>query len=135
MSKDEQEIRQLVARWFEATKAGDTTTVLELMTDDVVFLRPGEPPMDKAGFKKIATRQTGQDSVKIEGSSEIQELRVLDSWAYMWTAITVSMTLSDGAEPIVRAGNALSILRKEGGKWLLARDANMLTPMHSKTPG
>jgi hypothetical protein len=27
---------------------------------------------------------------------------------------------------MTRAGHTLSILRKEGGKWLLTRDANML---------
>ncbi len=36
MSRDEQEIRQLVATWFAATKAGDTDTVLSLMLVDVV---------------------------------------------------------------------------------------------------
>jgi uncharacterized protein (TIGR02246 family) len=45
MQSDEQEIRQLVATWMAATKAGDIDTVLPLMTEDVVFLLPGRPPM------------------------------------------------------------------------------------------
>jgi hypothetical protein len=45
MQSDEQEIRQLVATWMEATKAGDADTVLSLMADDVVFLVAGQPPM------------------------------------------------------------------------------------------
>jgi uncharacterized protein (TIGR02246 family) len=45
MHSDEQEIRQLVATWIAATKAGDIETVLSLMADDVVFLLPGQPPM------------------------------------------------------------------------------------------
>jgi uncharacterized protein (TIGR02246 family) len=38
MSNDEQEIRQLIATWMAATKAGDVETVLSLMADDAVFL-------------------------------------------------------------------------------------------------
>ena len=45
MQNDEQEIRQLVATWMAATKSGDVKAVLELMSDDVVFLVAGQPPM------------------------------------------------------------------------------------------
>src|SRR6187401_1307706 len=45
MTEDEKAIRRLVADWFEATKRGDLDAVLALMTDDVVFLVPGKPPM------------------------------------------------------------------------------------------
>ena len=45
MSTDEQQIRALVATWMQATQAGDVDTVLDLMTDDVVFLVPGRPPI------------------------------------------------------------------------------------------
>jgi hypothetical protein len=33
------------------------------------------------------------------------------------------------APAMTRAGHTLSILKKQGGKWLLARDANMLIPV------
>ena len=45
MQSDEQEIRQLVATWMAATKAGDIETVLSLIAEDVVFLVPGQQPM------------------------------------------------------------------------------------------
>lgn len=45
MQSDEQEIRQLVTNWMEASKAGDADKVLSLMADDVVFLVTGQPPM------------------------------------------------------------------------------------------
>ena len=52
MNSDEQEIRQLVATWIDATKTGDTDTVLSLMADDVVFLVTGQPPMiGKSGVR------------------------------------------------------------------------------------
>ena len=37
MSDDEAQIRDLVAQWQAATRAGETQTVLDLITDDVVF--------------------------------------------------------------------------------------------------
>ena len=50
MTADEQEIRELVATWMAATKAGDLATVLSLMTDDVVFLVAGNEPFGKQQF-------------------------------------------------------------------------------------
>ena len=45
MQDDERAIRDLIATWLEASKAGDTEKVLSLMADDVVFLVTGHPPM------------------------------------------------------------------------------------------
>ena len=126
MTNDEQEIRQLVATWIEATKAGDNETVLGLMTDDVIFLITGQPPMiGKAAFAAAMQSQSGQRRPQFDGKSEIQEIQILGDWAYMWTRLTVIVT-PPGGPPITRSGHTLTILKKQNGKWLLARDANML---------
>ena len=127
MEKDEQEIRKLVETWMAATKAGDVETVLGLMTDDVVFLVPGRPPMSKSEFAAASRMQSQEAAPRIDGASEIQEIKVIGDWAYMWTRLRVSMTPAGGA-PMVRSGHTLSVLRKQDGKWRLARDANMLAP-------
>jgi uncharacterized protein (TIGR02246 family) len=129
MSSDEQEIRQLISTWMEATKAGDIDTVLSLMTDDVVFLVPGQPPMDKAAFAAAARSQAGGEAPRFEGSSEIQEIQVMGDWAWMWTRLTVVATPPGRAPVMKRAGHTLSVLRKQDGRWRLARDANMLAPV------
>ncbi len=41
------------------------------------------------------------------------------------------VTPSGGGPSMTRAGHALSVLRKQNGKWVLARDANMLAPVSS----
>ena len=125
---DEQEIRQLIETWMQATKDGDSTKVLSLMSEDVVFLVPGQPVMRKADF---AAAQSAQAGMKFEGTSDIQEIRVLGDWTYMWTMLKVVATPA-GAKPVTREGYTLSILKKEKGRWLLARDANMLAPAASK---
>jgi uncharacterized protein (TIGR02246 family) len=50
MTEDERQVRALVERWHEASRTGDVDAVLDLMTDDVVFLTAGRPPMSKADF-------------------------------------------------------------------------------------
>ena len=128
MGNDEQEIRQLVATWMRATKAGDTETVSSLMAEDVVFLVPGQPPMiGKASFASAARGQSTQGSPHFDATSEIQEIKVVGEWAFMWTKLTVVVTPAGGGGARTRAGHTLSILKKENGKWLLARDANLLS--------
>jgi uncharacterized protein (TIGR02246 family) len=124
MTDDERAIRELLTTWFDATKRGDTQTVLDLMTDDAVFMVPGREPFGKETFQRTSDDMKG---VRIDGTSDIRELRVLNDWAYMRTHITVTMRPPESA-PVTRSGYTLTILRKEAdGKWRLARDANLLT--------
>jgi uncharacterized protein (TIGR02246 family) len=119
MQNDEQEIRQLVATWLNASKAGDTDKVLSLMAEDVVFLVCGQPPMrGKAAF---VASQSGLKQFHLETTSEIQEVKVLGEWAYLWTIISIALTPKKGGEIIKRAGNTLSILQKQGKLWSSAR--------------
>jgi uncharacterized protein (TIGR02246 family) len=128
-STDEQEIRQLVSTWMAASKAGDVNKMLSLMTDDVVFLLPGQPVMHKSDFAAAARAQSNQDAPQLDASSEIQEMRILGDWAFMWTKLTVVLTPPGGAQPLKRAGHTLTILKRQSGKWAFARDANMLVPV------
>ena len=129
MPSDEEQIRRLVATWMTASKAGDVETVLGLLADDAVFLMPGRPPMRRDEFAAAMRSQAGQASPKIEGNSEIREIRVLGDWAFMWTALRIVATPPDGSPAVTREGHTLSVLKKENGKWVLARDANMLSPV------
>jgi uncharacterized protein (TIGR02246 family) len=124
MTKDERRIRELLAMWSDATGKGDTATVLGLMTDDVVFMVPGREPFGKEAFRNTSNEMKG---VRIVGTSEIEELRVLGDWAYLRTKIIVTTTPPSGAG-VVRSGYTLTILRKgSDGHWQISRDANLLT--------
>ncbi len=129
MERDEAEIRQLVSTWMEASQAGDIETVLSLMAEDVVFLVPGQPVMRKADFEAAARSHAGADGPKFEGTSEIQEIQVVGDWAFMWTRLKVVVTPPGGAASMTRAGHTLSVMKKENGRWVLARDANLLAPV------
>lgn len=129
MLGDEQQIRALVATWQSATKAGDLDTVLGLMTDDVVFLVPGRSPMHKAEFEALSRVPAGNPRPKIEGTAEIQEIQVSGDLAYVVSRLSVSVTPPGASQATERTGHTLTVFRRIGGKWLLARDANLLSPL------
>ena len=124
MTDDERAIRDLIETWIIATRSGDIATVLDLMTDDVVFMVPGREPFGKETFAAASGDMNG---ARIDGETQVVELEVLGERAWVRTRIKVAMTLPDGAPPMRRSGETLSIMRKGAdGKWRLARDANLL---------
>ncbi|HEU4602963.1 MAG TPA: SgcJ/EcaC family oxidoreductase [Steroidobacteraceae bacterium] len=129
MTNDEQQIRELMREWMKASKEGDVDTVLSLMADDVVFLRAGHGPMRKDEFERTS-RAHASGGPKFDGASDIRELHVTGDWAYAWSELSLKVTLPNGTQ-MQLAGPTLTIFRKTSGQWVLARDANMLTPVQS----
>jgi uncharacterized protein (TIGR02246 family) len=124
MNEDERAIRELVERWMEASRAGDTAAVLELMTDDVLFTVPGREPFGKEEFRQ--TSETMRD-VRVDGRAEVREIEVLGDRAWIRNHIDLTITPRDG-EALRRSGYTLTILRKgNDGHWRLYRDANLVT--------
>ena len=126
MTEDERAIRRVVATWMEATRSGDADTVLSLMTEDVVFMVPGQEPFGREAFE-AAAGQPDTARPRIEGTNDIVEIQVLGNWAFTRNRIDLSITLPTG-DPVRRTGYTLTLFRKEAdGRWRLARDANLLT--------
>ena len=119
MQEDEKKIRELIDQWLRSTKEGDLQTILTLMADDVLFLTPGNPPMNKTVFAETFKSFAGK--VKLDAKQEIKELRVSSALAYCWSHMTLTM------EGKTRTGHILSVFRKHAGKWVLSRDANFVT--------
>ena len=123
MDADERDIRDLITTWMSASRAGNTAMVLSLMTDDVVFTTPGQPPFGKQAFAAMSQTMTG---ITVDAANEILEIQVSESMAFARVRLTVTVTPQNGVS-VTRAGYALSIYRKEtDGRWRLARDANMM---------
>lgn len=123
MTEDERAIRNVVDTWLAASRAGDLPTVLNLMTDDALFLTPGQPPFGKAAF---AAMSDGMKNVRVEGTSDIQEIAVFGEVAYLRNLLHITVTMPDGVVS-KRSGQTLTILRKEvDGMWRLVRDANLV---------
>ena len=127
MHPDEQAIRDLIALWHRATAAGDVDTVLDLMTDDVVFLVAGQPPMQgRAAFERGLRGLLAQH--RIESTHDVREVGVDGDLAYSWTDLAIRVVpRAGGAAPAARSGSTLSVLRRQAdGRWRMVRDANLL---------
>jgi uncharacterized protein (TIGR02246 family) len=125
LNSDERAIRDVIATWMRASLDGDNDAVLSLVSDDVVFLGPGRPAFGK---KEFAAAQDGLEAYRVEGTSDIREVYVSGDLGYAWTELTVSITPRAGGEAVRRSGPTLTIFRRRAdGRWVLARDANMLT--------
>ena len=124
MTDDERAIRELVETWMRASKAGDTATVLDLMTDDVVFMTIGQEPFGKKHFRDSSESMRGID---IDGQAETLEVELLGDTAWIRNRLEMVMT-PEGGEPMRRSGYTLTILKKGvDGRWRLFRDANLVT--------
>jgi uncharacterized protein (TIGR02246 family) len=125
MSEDERAIRDLVATWLAAGRAGDQATVLGLIAEDALFMVPGQTPFGKQAF---AAASEGQRPFEVEAKADIQEIHIHGDWAWLRNHLKVTITPAEGAVPVRRSGYTLTILRKEpAGNWLLVRDANLMT--------
>jgi uncharacterized protein (TIGR02246 family) len=125
ISDDEQAIRAVVDKWLAASKSGDLPTVLSLMADDVIFMVPGKEPFGKEEFAAINREMK---DLRIEGTSDIKEIKVLGDWAWMRNHLTVTVTPPNG-QAVQRSGYTLTIFKKNpDGAWVIIRDANLLTP-------
>jgi uncharacterized protein (TIGR02246 family) len=125
--KDRQQIRELIETWMRASAEGDIERVLTLMAEDVVFLLPGRPPM--CGRKAFAEATRGATSgARLEGQPDIREIHISGNYAYCWNHLSLTATPLKGGTPLHRAGDILSVFKKEpDGRWVLFRDANLLS--------
>jgi uncharacterized protein (TIGR02246 family) len=122
---DEEQIRRLMDDWRRFTAEGNVDGLLSLITDDVVFLTPGNPPITKADF--AAGFRTISAKARIESTQEVKDLRASADIAYAWSHLSLVLTPNDGGERIESSGHVLSVFRRSpSGQWLLARDANLV---------
>lgn len=127
MAHDEQAIRLVHSSWIDAVNAGDLARLSTLMTDDVVFLTPGQAPVDRASF--ASNFSLGHQQARIRCSSELEEVVVVGDVAYTRSQDALSVASRAGGEETRLAGYRITVYRRQGdGRWLLARDAHTLTP-------
>ena len=125
ITADNRAIRQLVDDRMNACRLGDTETLLDLMTDDMLLVVPGQEPFGK---QELAAGSEGDSDLEVDGSAETPEFQVLGDWTLIRNRIEVTLTPAD-SEPQRMSGFTLSLLRGEpDGKRRLARDASLVMP-------
>src|SRR5579872_3717717 len=108
MTDDERAIRDLIATWIAASKAGDSETVLGLIHEDALFHVPGVKPFGKAAFAAASDRM---QEMRFEADSEVLDVEICGDWAWSRTRLAMTMIPTEG-KPLRRSGYTLSVLRK-----------------------
>ncbi len=127
MTEDEKAIRKVVDDWMAATRAGDKETVLNLVSDDVIFFTPFGPPFGKKEF--AGAQGDNSDMPEIDGKSDILEMEVMGERAWIRNQIDIQITPPDGGETKKMSGQTLTLLKKGAdGQWRVFRDANFVKP-------
>jgi uncharacterized protein (TIGR02246 family) len=127
MEHDERAIREVHSTWIDAVNAGDLVRLLTLMTDDAVFLSPGQAPANRAGFS--SNFPVVHQQARIRCSSELEEVVVAGDVAYTRSRDALSVAPRGGGEGTRLAGYRITVYRRQAdGRWLLARDAHTLSP-------
>jgi uncharacterized protein (TIGR02246 family) len=128
MEPDEREIRDVHSTWIDAVNGGDLDRLLTLMADDVVFLGPGQSLVGRDGF--AANFSAAHQQVRIRCISELEEVVVVGEVTYTRSRDALSVTPRAGGEATQLAGHRITVYRKQSdGRWLVARDANTLSPV------
>ncbi len=126
MTSDEQAIRAVIDKWLRASAAGDVGTMLTLLADDMVFIVPGQPPFGKREFK--AAWDGPMKGAKIAAKAEVEEVLISGDFGCTRTRLAISITTAGGTTSRAK-GYTMTLFRKQSdGRWLFARDANLLTP-------
>ena len=123
----EQDIKYVMDEWRRLTAQGDLDGLLALTTYDVVFLTPGNPPIRRKefaeGFRQVSAK------ARIESTQDVRDIRVSGDIAYAWSELSVVLTPNDDpGNKWENSGHVLTVFHRSAtGKWLLARDANLMT--------
>lgn len=127
MSTDERAVHDAHTTWIAAVNAGDLDRLLDLMTDDVVLVNPGQAPSGRAEFPLGFTAAHRQSLIVC--TSELQDVVVAGDVAYTVSRDALTVTPRTGGATQKLAGDRLTIYRKRDGRWLLARAAHTVAPV------
>jgi ketosteroid isomerase-like protein len=116
-----QEIQKLSDHMTAMVESGDVQGIMQILTDDVVFLPPNDSA--KVGKQDYYKWVIGfQQRYKIKVSIQSQEISVADHWAYEWGYIQESYTPRAGGVASSFDGKFLRIFQKQtDGSWKIAR--------------
>ncbi len=122
---DEAQVRQVMAEWHRLTAQEDVDGLLDLTTDDIVFLTPGNEPIRKQEF--AAGLRQFLPKARVEMTQDVKEIEVSGDLAYAWSHLTVDLIPKDGRPKSHSNGYVMTLFqRSRDGRWRMARDANLV---------
>lgn len=127
MTRDEADIREVIASWARAAEAGDYEAVFSLIAEDGVMLIAGLPPFRSREEYRAFVLGAVKPGRTFKATFDIREIAVFGDRAHVWTRERSEIVREPGA-PVLRAsGDSLNVLRRlPGGGWCVALAANMM---------
>jgi uncharacterized protein (TIGR02246 family) len=125
----ERAICELADGWTAAIKEQDCGRLASMVTEDVVFLPSGFPPIRGRAAVEAMYRNFFPQFSSVLQTVSLEEVGVSGDWAFVWGTETTVLTPKGGGPAIEMAGKGMSILRRQSdGTWQFARAINNAAP-------
>jgi len=122
-------IEKLNTEWLDAMRTKDVARLLEMVTEDVVFLPPGYPPIRGKKNVEAMYHSFFPQFASVEQTVSVEELQVAGDWAFVWGTEALVLVPQSGSAPIEMSGRGMSILRRQpDNSWKFARGINNSAP-------
>ena len=122
-------IEQLNAAWLIAMNSKDVPGLMSMVTDDVVFLPPGMPPIQGRRAVEAMFLSFFPQFALVEQRSTMEELEVAGDWAFMWGSESLTLTPTGGGPALRLDGKGMTVLKRHpDGSWKFARGINNALP-------
>lgn len=120
-------IEGLTREYIAAIERKDIARLIDLNSDDVVYLPPGQAPIvGKTAVRQMFEMFFAQFS-SIEQSAATSEIKVFGDRALAWGPEAMKLTTHSG-QVIELTGHGMTLMaRQEDGSWKFVRGINNLT--------
>jgi len=120
--QDEASIRSLpIDRWCAAEAARDIDAKMDLFTDDIVLLVPGEAPVSGLDDVRSWHLRVWEGIKKYQCSGSVDEVQMSGDWGFVRGTFSGTFTDSSGATGKT-SGKFMNVVRRSvDGQWKLAR--------------
>lgn len=118
---DVDQVRALLKSYEQVLNASDVDGVLELYTDDGVFMAQHNP--SAVGIDQVEAAYTAVfDAINLNVTFDIVEVEVIaPTWAFARTNSLGTVTINDTGDEMSEGNQELFVLQKIDGDWKIAR--------------
>lgn len=117
-SAQESEIRAVVETWPALLDGGDVDDLMNLFTDDLVFMHPRFPGIVSRDSVRVFVEQVFRQQYAARSSIRIEDLQVSGDWAHVVARFETSWTPRSGGNPFPETARYLWVLRHDAtGAW------------------
>ena len=118
---DSDEIEALLKGYEGVLNAGDVAGILELYTEDGVFMAQHNP--SAVGIQQVEAAYTAViEAIDLNVEFDIVEIELIsDDWAFARTNSAGTTTSNATGDKVAEGNQELFVLRKDDGDWKIAR--------------